>query len=66
MAAAGHFGFPVDNSIGGTPQPNGWSAGTGTAGWVEFWAERRLRHMLGLAGGWAGGRAGGRAGGCCG
>lgn len=23
-AAAGKFGFPVDNTIGATPQPNGW------------------------------------------
>lgn len=24
QAAEGHFGFPVDNTIGGTPQYNGW------------------------------------------
>jgi Fructosamine kinase len=23
-AASGKFGFPVDNTIGGTPQANGW------------------------------------------
>jgi fructosamine-3-kinase len=42
-AAAGSFGFAVDNTIGGTPQPNGWCDD-----WVEFFAERRLRHMLRL------------------
>lgn len=39
------FGFEVDNFIGGTPQPNGWSAS-----WVDFFRERRLRHMLRLVG----------------
>ena len=24
QAAEGYFGFPVDNTIGGTPQYNGW------------------------------------------
>lgn len=44
-AAAGRFGFPVDNTIGGTPQPNGWADN-----WVEFFWERRLAHQLRLAG----------------
>jgi len=44
-AAAGRFGFPVDNTIGGTPQPNGWHDD-----WVTFFRERRLAHMLRLAG----------------
>jgi len=42
-AAAGAFGFGVDNTIGGTPQPNAWCDD-----WVEFFRERRLRHMLRL------------------
>lgn len=45
MAAKGYFGFAVDNSIGGTPQPNGWMDN-----WVDFFRERRLRHQLNLAG----------------
>jgi len=44
-AAAGKFGFPVDNTIGGTHQPNGWMDS-----WVDFFRERRLRHLLQLAG----------------
>jgi fructosamine-3-kinase len=47
-AAAGHFGFPVDNTIGGTPQRNGWSEGTGAVGWVAFFRDRRLRPQLAL------------------
>lgn len=43
-AAAGRFGFAVDNTIGGTPQPNGW-----LPTWVDFFRERRLRHQLRLA-----------------
>lgn len=35
----------MDNTIGGTPQPNGW-----LSDWVEFFRERRLRHQLELAG----------------
>ena len=42
-AKQGKFGFPVDNTIGGNPQPNGW-----TDSWVDFYRERRLRHMLRL------------------
>eukprot|EP00793_Prasinoderma_coloniale_P004361 PRCOL_00000121-RA len=43
-AAAGQYGFPMDNTIGGTPQPNGWMDD-----WVAFFAERRLRHQCRLA-----------------
>lgn len=43
-AAAGKFGFPVDNTIGGTFQPNGW-----TDNWIEFYKEKRLMHQLKLA-----------------
>jgi len=35
----------VDNTIGATPQPNGWMND-----WVEFYRERRLRHQLKLLG----------------
>jgi len=42
----GRFGFECDNTIGGTPQLNGWSSEGGTAGWVEFYANRRLRPQL--------------------
>ena len=45
MAKKGYFGFPVDNTLGGTPQPNGWMDN-----WVDFFRERRLRHQLRLAG----------------
>lgn len=44
-AAAGHFGFPVDNTIGATPQANGWMDD-----WVAFYRERRLRPQLDLLG----------------
>ncbi|EIE23853.1 Ketosamine-3-kinase [Coccomyxa subellipsoidea C-169] len=43
-ARDGKFGFAVDNTIGGTPQPNGW-----LGDWVNFFRERRLRHQLSLA-----------------
>ena len=48
-ARAGKFGFKVDNTIGATPQPNSWTAGTGTAAWVEFFRDRRIGHQLRLA-----------------
>ena len=48
-AAAGRFGFPVDNTIGGTPQRNEWSAGSGTAAWVDFFRDKRLLPQLALA-----------------
>lgn len=38
------FGFPHDNYLGSTPQPNAWAAD-----WVEFFRERRLGHQLRLA-----------------
>lgn len=44
-SASSRFGFEVDNFIGGTPQPNGWSDS-----WIDFFRERRLRHMLQLVG----------------
>mmetsp|Transcript_11497 Transcript_11497/g.39983 ORF Transcript_11497/g.39983 Transcript_11497/m.39983 type:complete len:239 (-) Transcript_11497:200-916(-) len=44
-AKAGQFGFPVDNTIGATPQPNGWMGD-----WVEFFKERRLMHQCRLTG----------------
>lgn len=44
-AKAGKFGFAVDNTIGATPQPNGWMDD-----WVDFYRERRLRHQLQLLG----------------
>lgn len=37
------FGFPIDNTIGGTSQPNGWMDN-----WVDFYRERRLNHQLKL------------------
>ena len=40
-AKAGKFGFPVDNTIGGTPQENGWMDD-----WVTFFRERRLKPQL--------------------
>jgi len=43
-AKAGNFGFPVNNTIGATPQPNPW-----TDDWVEFFAVHRLGHQLKLA-----------------
>ena len=42
-AKQGKFGFAVDNTIGGTDQPNGWMED-----WVDFFRERRLKHMLRL------------------
>ena len=38
------YGWPGDNYIGATPQPNGWSTD-----WVEFWRERRMKPQLALA-----------------
>ena len=42
-ASADAFGFDEDTYCGTTPQPNDW-----THDWVEFYRERRLRHLLGL------------------
>ena len=47
-ARDGRFGFPVENTIGGTPQRNSWSELSGTAGWVAFFAEQRLRPQCAL------------------
>jgi fructosamine-3-kinase len=41
---ADRFGFPHDNYIGSTPQPNGWNDD-----WVAFWREHRLGFQLRLA-----------------
>jgi fructosamine-3-kinase len=38
------FGFDCDNTIGSTPQVNGYCED-----WIEFWRERRLRYQLRLA-----------------
>ncbi len=43
-SSADRFGFPQDNFIGTTAQPNGWKSD-----WVEFWRERRLKFQLRLA-----------------
>jgi fructosamine-3-kinase len=41
----GLFGFHIDNTIGATPQPNGWEED-----WPDFWDKHRLGHMLTLTG----------------
>jgi protein-ribulosamine 3-kinase len=38
------FGWKIDNTIGSTPQPNGWCDD-----WVGFFRDRRLRFQLDLA-----------------
>ena len=38
------FGFDIDNTIGTTPQPNGF-----LDDWLEFWRKRRLEFQLQLA-----------------
>ncbi len=43
-STAERFGFPHDNYLGSTPQPNGWSND-----WVEFFGQSRLGHQLRLA-----------------
>ncbi|KAL7543202.1 hypothetical protein ACHAXR_012484 [Thalassiosira sp. AJA248-18] len=44
------FGFPVDNTIGGTPQPNPWTKpNSGTKEWIEFFRDHRIGHQLDLA-----------------
>uniref|UniRef100_A0A7S3BCL9 protein-ribulosamine 3-kinase n=1 Tax=Haptolina ericina TaxID=156174 RepID=A0A7S3BCL9_9EUKA len=48
-AKEGRFGFQVDNTIGGTPQPNTWTAQGGTDAWVEFFREKRIGFQVGLA-----------------
>ena len=45
------FGFNVDNTIGGTSQPNPWTTpNSGTKEWVEFFRDYRIGHQLNLAG----------------
>ncbi|EKX46572.1 hypothetical protein GUITHDRAFT_70468 [Guillardia theta CCMP2712] len=44
-AKEGNFGFDVDNTIGGTPQPNKWDKD-----WVRFFREQRIGHQVNLAG----------------
>lgn len=44
-AQAGKFGFEVDNTIGSTPQLNGWASN-----WVDFFRERRLRYQAARTG----------------
>lgn len=44
-AAAGYFGFQVDNSIGGSPQRNTW-----TQSWPDFFREHRLQPQLEASG----------------
>lgn len=44
QARADRFGWRMDNHIGRTVQPNGWSSE-----WLWFWRERRLRPQLALA-----------------
>ncbi len=43
-ATAAQFGFARDNTIGSTPQPNGWKND-----WIAFWREHRLGFQLRLA-----------------
>lgn len=44
-ARAGMFGFPVDNTIGGSSQPNTWESD-----WLTFYRRHRIEHQLRLAG----------------
>lgn len=45
------FGFSVDNTIGGTTQPNPWTKpNSGTHEWIEFFKKYRIGHQLNLAG----------------
>ena len=44
QAKSGKFGFGMDNTIGGTAQPNDW-----TEDWVQFFGKHRLQHQLSLA-----------------
>lgn len=40
-AASGQFGFKLDNTIGGTPQPNGWCDD-----WVTFFRDQRIGFQI--------------------
>jgi len=44
------FGFAIDNTIGGTPQPNPWTKGGSTNDWIAFYRDQRIGHQLQLAG----------------
>lgn len=45
------FGFNLDNTIGGTPQPNPWTKASGTTeDWVAFYRDHRIGFQLQLAG----------------
>lgn len=44
-AKEGYFGFDVDNTIGGTPQPNPWEKD-----WVSFFKTHRIEYQLQRAG----------------
>lgn len=46
----GKFGFQLDNTIGGTPQPNPWTKCGETEDWVAFFRDYRILHQLELAG----------------
>ena len=39
----GMYGFHCDNTIGATPQANGW-----ISNWADFYVERRFRAILGM------------------
>lgn len=43
-AQQGQFGFPINNTIGATAQPNGWMDN-----WIDFFREKRLKHQARLA-----------------
>ncbi|KAL3932447.1 MAG: hypothetical protein SGBAC_010844 [Bacillariaceae sp.] len=45
----GKYGFPLDNTIGGTPQPNQWTQCGETKDWIEFYSTHRILHQLELA-----------------
>ncbi|CAN0218692.1 unnamed protein product [Laminaria digitata] len=44
LSPNGKYGFHLDNTIGATAQPNGW-----TDSWVDFWVDKRLKHMIRLS-----------------
>lgn len=44
-ARNGQFGFDVDNTIGASPQPNGWMDD-----WIQFFRDRRLMHQALISG----------------
>jgi len=46
----GKYGFNLENTIGGTPQPNPWTEGGTTEDWIQFYSDERIGHQLQLAG----------------